>query len=466
MTPGVEDLLRSAVGQKAAEIGPDSIPPLDVAALATRGGARKWPLRPARFARWPRSTVVPLAAAVAVVAVVALSIALPRMLTGHGPAAGYRPPASPSGTGQAGAIPPYYVALASASSQPSVHPLGITVRSTMTGGLLATVKPPAPYGTFTLVAHGPDDDTFIVGAQRWRSPGDDSSTVVDGGAVDVRLMLLHFNPSTRSVSFSPLAAVPSLDAADLQSVALSPDGSELAVAVQPSPTLLDLDVYSLTGGGVRTWSLRGTAAGQWSVDRPATNNAENASNPNAMSWLPDGDTLAFDLTKASPPHAIVGTVRELDVDRPGGDLLADSRQIFALNPNTAPLDCVDPLQLSADAASVTCAGYETESYSAAASGQTKAKAGATPKATTVGPPQDTFGFGVYSVATGRLTTVLDPTPLGDPLLVTPQLFWQGGGSLIGTLSGPVIILTGSQQHVTPWDMEIVAPPGTAVAVAW
>jgi len=67
--------------------------------------------------------------------------------------------------------------------------------------------------------------------------------------------------------------VPSLDAADLQSVALSPDGSELAVAVQPSPTLLDLDVYSLTGGGVRTWSLRGTAAGQWSVDRPATNNA-------------------------------------------------------------------------------------------------------------------------------------------------------------------------------------------------
>jgi hypothetical protein len=466
---GVEDLLRTAAREKAAEIAPDSIPPLDVAELSG-GRARRRRYLPPRSARWPR-LAVPLAAALAVVAVVALSVALPRVLTGRGQAGGsVSPPATgTSGPTPAGAVPPYYVALAPASIQPDDHPVAITVRSTMTGAPLATVGPPAPYGTFSLVARGDGDDTFLVGVQRWRSPADDSN-VLAGGAASLTLMLLHFDPSTRSVSFSSLP-VPALSLADLQSVALSPDGTQLAVAVQPSPALLDLDVYSLADGGVRTWSLHGAAAAQWSID---TDQGEGSrTNPNAMSWLPDGQTLAFDLSEIDGATAVAETVRELDVDGPGGALLADSRAVFTLHPSaTAPFGCLDALQLSADAATVTCVGYEGQGYRAAS-----AKAGppatASPSATTQGLAEETYGFGVFFVATGRLTTVLDPTRLGDQLLIQPRLFWQGGGTLIGTLTGQIIILSGSQEHITPWELpvtpaglQIASPQNDALYAAW
>jgi hypothetical protein len=451
----VEDLLRAAANQKAAEIGPDSIPPLHVAAL-TGGRARhgrRFP--PPRFTRWPGLTV-PLAAALAVIAVIALSIALPRVLTGHGSAAPNGAPTSATATGGAGTAPPYYVALTSASSQPYNHPLGITVRSTMTGRALATVEPPTPGKTFSLVAGGIDDDTFLVGVQPWWAPGD---SIPDGIPIPVTLMLLHFNPSTKTVRLSSLP-VPELSRGDLQSVALSPDGTQLAVAMQASPTVLNLDVYSLTGGGVRTWSLRGAAAARWSIDIPDSNESGGGTNPNAMSWLANGHELAFDLIEVSGSKTVAETVRELDVNGPGGGLLADSRAVFTLDPRTALLECLDALQLSDDAATVTCAGYDA---AAAFTGAFRPA----PASPTPNPTADVYGFGVFSVATGRLIVVKDPTNLGHPPLVNPRLFWQGGDTLIGTLNGPIIVAAGSQQHITPWDLNIIPPANDAVVdAAW
>ncbi len=54
-----------------------------------------------------------------------------------------------------------------------------------------------------------------------------------------------------------------------------------------------------------------------------------------------------------------------------------------------------------------------------------------------------------------------------PLPVVPRLFWQGGDTLIGTLRGSILIVSGGDEHVTPWD-----PPagdqtqGDAVDAAW
>jgi hypothetical protein len=466
----VEDLLRAAANQKAAEIAPDSIPPLDVAALAGGHARRGRRFLPPRFARWPGLTV-PLAAALAVVAVVALSIALPRVLTGHGAAAPNGAPTSATATGDAGTAPPYYVALTSASPQPYNQPLRITVRSTMTGRALATVRPPTPYETFSLVAGGSDDDTFLVGVQPWWAPGDSFPGGFPGGfPIPVTLVLLHFNPSAKTVRLSSLP-VPTLSRGDLQSVALSPDGTQLAVALQASPTVLDLDVYSLTGGGVRTWSVRGAAAARWSVDIPDSDQSGGGgTNPNAMSWLADGHKLAFDLSESDGGRTVAETVRELDVNGPGGGLLADSQPVFTLDPRTAPLECLDVLQLSADGTTVSCAGYESESYSAKAPTSIGAGSAAAPSATTTatgGGPRATYGFGVFSVATGRLITVEDPTALGDPLLVNPRLFWQGGGTLIGMLSGPVIVASDRQEHVTPWDPNTIPPADDAVVdAAW
>jgi hypothetical protein len=460
----VEDLLRSAAKQKAAEIGPDSIRPLDVAELA---GGRARGRRQLPLARWPR-LAIPLAAALAVVAVAALSIALPRVLTGRGAVGGSIAPASLPATGDAGTIPLYYVAISGEGSNNFLHPLGITVRSTMTGAALATVKLPTPHDTVSLVARGDGDDTFIVGLQPWRSPAEHSNNVGDPASSSVTLMLLHFHPSTKSVSFSPLPS-PTLSDANLQSLALSPDGSQLALAVQSSPTVLDLDVYSLTGGGVRTWSLRGAAAAQWSVDIPNADQGDGGgANPNAMSWLPDGRTLAFDLSEFDGTTEVAETVRELDVDGPSGGLLADSGEVFALDPRTAPFECLDALELSADGTTVTCAGYESESYSAKASAKAGPTSAPVPSAaiTTGGLDEATYGFGVFTVATGRLIAVKDPTALGDPLPVNPRLFWQGEGTLIGTLSGPIIMLSGGEEHITPWDVAVVVPQAGSVNVAW
>jgi hypothetical protein len=451
----VEDLLRAAANQKAAEIGPDSIPPLDVTALAggrARHGRHGRRFLPPRFTRWPGLTV-PLAAALAVVAVVALSIALPPVLTGHGSAEPNGAPTSATATGQAGTAPPYYVALTSVSPQPYNQPLRITVRSTMTGRALATVEPPTQHDTFSLVADGSDDDTFLVGLQPWWPPGD---SIRAGTPIPVTLMLLHFDPSTNAVRLSSLP-VPALSRGDLQSIALSTDGTRLAVAMQASPGVLDLDVYSLTGGGVRTWSLRGAAAARWSIDIPDSNESGGGgTNPNAMSWLAGGHTLAFDLIEVSGSRTVAETVRELDVNGPGGGLLADSRAVFTLDPRTAPLECLDALLVSADAATVSCVGYESERYSAKAAATTGRAHGAA-----------TYGFGIFSVATGRLIVVNDPTALGDPLLVSPRLFWQGGDTLIGTLSGPIIVASGRQEHITPWDLNIIPPANYAVVdAAW
>ena len=38
--------------------------------------------------------------------------------------------------------------------------------------------------------------------------------------------------------------------------------------------------------------------------------------------------------------------------------------------------------------------------------------------------------------------------------------------LIGTLSGPVIILSGTQEHITPWNVGNAALQGDAVDAAW
>ena len=286
---GVEDLLRSATRDKATEVTPESIRPLDVAAL--RGArARSRRQLPPQFARWPR-LAVPLAAAVAVVAVVALSIALPRLLTAGAMGRRRWPAGSrvPRGEPRDPAVlrrsnrRRFLPGTPSGRHHRPVHDERRTARDRQRARPVRHVQPGRPRAQ-----HG----TFVVGAQRWQSPGLNSVA-----ALTVTLMLLHFDPATRLASFSPLP-VPTLYRGSLQSVALSPDGAQLAVGVQASPAVLDLDVYSLSGGAVRTWSLRGAAAAQWSIDSSDNGEGGGVTNPNAMSWLPDGHTLAFDLSES------------------------------------------------------------------------------------------------------------------------------------------------------------------------
>lgn len=438
MTP-IEELLRSATREAAAEITPESIQPFEVAALRGSGTARR--------------LAAPLAAAAAIVVVVGLPLALPRILASPQAAAGKKAsgsaatslatPARSSSTPSSPAppavtpVPAIYAALTGVTYPWYDHPLDITVRNTDTGAVLATVKPPAPYGTFAFVGHGSSAGTFLVGVQRWQ-PVSNSRYVGNNNAAPITLRLLHFDQATRHVSVTSLPApvLPGLEAGQpvLEGASLSPDGTKLAVAtgndVPPGPTTLKLSVYSLPGGAVRTWSLHGTAA------------AKSQDAVSALSWLPDGHTLAFDMSGLDPAGRAVNQVRKLYVTGSGGDLLGASQLVFSLDDRT--FTCLDSLLLSPDGTTVACAGQA--------------------------PPNRygtvTYGFAEFSVATGRRTGILDQTP--DPgTAVNPRLFWwDGHDTLIGTLDGPVFILRGGTEQAIPWSSRISGPQGGTPQAAW
>ena len=426
----MEELLRSAVSAAAAQVRPDSITPLDPATLASPRQSRH---RPARLA-----SAVTTALAVAVV--VTLSVIVPGILRGQHASPAHRPSATASSQQHRASptvtVPAYYVALTGMTYPWYDHPLAITVRDTKTGAVLATVMPPAPYGSFTLVAGTADETTFLVGAQPWQ-PQSNSHYVDNNNGAPVTLMLLHFDPATRHVSFTglPVPVLPgpgSNGASQLQAVALSPDGTRLAVGVQTGSDELDLDVYSLPGGAARTWSVRGAGVAQSSF-------AAAGSSDGALFWRPDGRTLAFDWSgPGQAGSAPASEIRVLDTSQPGGDLLTASRQLFSMDPRST-FSCTGALLLDAGATTATCAGMDAQ-----------------------GEPA--YGFAEFAVSTGRLVTVLDPTSTDHG--ANPQILWSNGGTIIGTLTGPAFILAGGQEHAIPWDPRISPAQGGSIDAAW
>jgi hypothetical protein len=452
MTP-IEDLLRSATREEAAQITPGSIRPLEVAALRGPRAVRRMSAH--RLA-------VPLAAAAAVVLVAGLSLALPRILASSvttparsssapsssapsSPAPSSPAPSSPAPSSPAasagGQVPAIYAALTGVTYPWYDHPLDLTVRNTETGAVLATIQPPAPYGTFALVGHASPAGTFLVGVQRWQ-PVSNSSYVDNNNAAPITLLLLHFDQATRQASFTSLPApvLPGLESGEpvLEGASLSPDGTKLAVAtgdaVPPAPTSLELSVYSLPGGAVRTWSLHGTAA------------AKSQDAVSALSWLTDGHTLALNMTGLDPGGRTVNQVRKLDVNGPSGDLLGASQLVFSLDART--FLCQDSPVLSPDGTTVACAGQIPPQ--------------ASQQSGTV-----TYGFAEFSVATGRRTGILARTTDGASVATSPQLFWwDGHDTLIGTLDGPVFVLRDGTEQAIPWSSRISGPQGGSPEAAW
>jgi hypothetical protein len=221
----LEDLLRAATRETAAEVTSESIPPLDVTTL---------PLPRRRPQCRLSGPFAPLIAAAAVVLVAALSLVLSTVV------AVPRPPAGPPGL----AAPPYYVALTATGTPAGDHPVVLTVRSTATGKVLATVPAPHPYGTFNLIQGTADDQMFLVGAQVWhpRITGSGSNAIVDNMPEPVRLYWLRFDPASGHATLTALP-VPQFNGEDLNLVSASPDGTRLAVQLGSA-----VRFYALPGG--------------------------------------------------------------------------------------------------------------------------------------------------------------------------------------------------------------------------
>jgi hypothetical protein len=223
-------------------------------------------------------------AAIAVVAVVSLAAA---NMFGNRSAAGPLPPRN---------VPGYYLAVGPTSLKPGATYLGV-VRRTATGAAVATIRPPRPYAGFSDVTGAVDDRTFVVTAQT--TNGYNNSTTV------AKLYLVRFKPSDNAVTVSALP-IPDLKLGlGTVSTALSPDGTELAVATEPIAIPVAatsrITLYSVASGRVLA---------RW--------NTRVQMNPFSLSWS-RGGTLAFEWTAG---------LRLLNTAVGSGRLMADSRPAY------------------------------------------------------------------------------------------------------------------------------------------
>ena len=334
----IEELLRAATREGGAQVTPDAIAPLNLTGVPF--DRPRFPRRRVGRIRLARpGLLMPALAALAVVAIVAASLALPRVLSAHGH------PVTPSVQVPSG-VPPYYVALAATGTPASSHPQDVAVLDTRTGQRLATVAPPKGLGTFRYIAGGAvDDRTWVVGASPWKPRRVGEVNTLQ----PVTFFLLTFEPQYRVVRLRQLpgftvtappgspgagtAQPPSL----VRAVALSPDGSRLAVAVsEGSAEQLVVHVTPL---------VPGAHGGTWVL----ASRLGMSVNLLTLSWAADERTLSV----ASWKDFIF-----LDTARPSGDLLAASRVVSftGKTPGGPTYACFGSEVMSLDATTMTCAG--------------------------------------------------------------------------------------------------------------
>jgi hypothetical protein len=283
----IEDRLAAAARAVADAVPEGSAPPLRLPSSVQSAGHG---LSVAGRRRFLIRILTPTMAAVAVLAVVATSLAIGR---GHDSGA----PHSPATDALLSAVPPYYVTLFA----------GPTVRDTRTGAILADVHPPTGYA-FTEGAAGSDDDSFVLAAFWVNSPANRP----------LELYLLRYKPREHRVQLTRLK-VPAIP--HLAGFTLSPNGSEIAVA-SPGLTESQIRIYTLSGRLVRQWQHPG-----WIC--PGFNPLP------CLSWSENGN-LAFSWLSHNPPY--VGAprvpdtpgadgIRMLSATAPSGGLIDESRLV-------------------------------------------------------------------------------------------------------------------------------------------
>jgi hypothetical protein len=310
-----EDQFRSILREEAADITPDSVPPLrlpdrqlaDPGRGRGRGSGTRW-----------RRVLVSLGAAAAVTA-----IAVAATIAGGSNRAPQRLAAvSPPLHG----VPRYYFVVTGSSAR---TPADLVVHDTASGTVLASA--PSPHGChFTQVSAAADDRTVALACAGGALPA---------GAM--RLFLGRFNPATGRLSVAALR-LPLIQ--NYLTMALSQDDRRIAVVSvrdnlgrQAESTLR---VYSLMTGAVRTWTSPGTVS-VWVTQIP------NVPTPAGLQWGP-GAQLLFVLDRSNTE-----VIRLLTVDAPPGDLLTASR--FVLQADFGNSDVMQGATLSSDGSTVAAA---------------------------------------------------------------------------------------------------------------
>ena len=312
----ITERVRAAARAAADTVTPDSVPPLRLPSDRPSRARRRSRAFASAWGRW----LAPMAAAAAIVAVAVAMVTVGRTVTDRtgGPAPSSRPGPvrsgpPPSSYVAAGRVPRYYVSIES-HGNPNFNSSYAVVRATATGAALEVVAPPTGQ-TVVAATAAADDRTFMLDTQPFAGANSNANQ--------------NFEPRTfRELRLSPGGSILSLSTLSVSvpggqlmtGFALSPDGSKLAIAVQPDsnkrkPDLTEVKVITLATGATRTWTANGTIG-------------FGPDDARSLSWAADERTLAFDWEGSGP--GIHTGVWLLDLSAGGGSLLADSREAVTL----------------------------------------------------------------------------------------------------------------------------------------
>jgi hypothetical protein len=279
-------------------------PSADAVLRAVRdGGGRRAPglvRRNVVARRWP-GWLAPVAAAAAVVAVILASLAISGAILRHPAGTG------PDSSGVFAKVPRYFVAI------PEI-PGRAVVGATATGTVRGTVAPPRPYTMFMWVAAAGDARTFVLAAGVPPAAGTD---VLNPRPVKFYRLVLD-----RSGHPGRLVPLPMpQETVTITGLALSPDGSKLAVSLLPVHGRIGakIQVFSLATGAGREWVW----PGQGTIGEISLGAGGSGSN----SWEANNRTLLVEVTARNRTGNTPGQLRLLDTAAPAGSLLASSTRI-------------------------------------------------------------------------------------------------------------------------------------------
>jgi hypothetical protein len=253
-------------------------------------------------------------------------------------------------TAASDAVPTYYAELVQEPGGEN-NPDQIQVRDTLTSHPVATVNPP-PGATFAGITGAADDRTFVVDTQ----PGAIQSLhPADQSVLPRTWYLLRLSPgSAWPATLTRLPIPPSTLGTGVDAIALSPDGTRLAVAFQtpgrgmtpggePAPNgTVTLRVYSLrTGAMLRSWSA--PPRPDLYIFPPAAGQSDSNL---SLAWVDDGTALAFGELKLKPgvindgalpppPRLAWEAILELPYSAPSGATLLSAHVVLTLPGETA-----------------------------------------------------------------------------------------------------------------------------------
>jgi WD40-like Beta Propeller Repeat len=462
----LEDRLRAAARAAADTVPPHSAPPLrlrsqpaarrsDPGQLYRRGVSprlRSHPRQPrnpgfpgrGQRGGWPRA-LAPLAAAASVITIVTVSLALGSGAPGRQPGrrgavsgAASHQPWTPARTARSAtalaSVPPYYVTvlpgvMATTASQHAV------IRATVTGKVVATVAVPSPYNTFGWVTAADDDRTFVLTAQRWVQGASTAAERLNASA-PTKFFLLRLDPGTHATHLSALPIRADPGSVWVDGIALSPDGTRLAVAAdrQGAQGGPKIQLFDLATGSAKEWVWPGNG---W------IGNNKPIGQP--LSWAADGRTLAFQL---GPRQGTIA-VRLLDTATPGGSLRSSKLAVeWNHGGVTGPRG-------------VVIAGASNAPANSLASFNTLITPDGTKIVCVTTTPSVTGQISEFSLRAGQFVRLPGTQPGSSAGLATQDVLWtNSSGSTLIVQAATTGVLAAN--HFTP----IPGAPPNTLSIAW